>query len=246
MKNKGVYVGIIISLFVIIIALVGYIIYSNKDDNNVVNNCQPCNKNDNKTINEEENDETNKKEKIVSIELKDNKKISVDETYNEEETVIYNIKVNNYTLKVYYNKDYTYFETANDINSFYTGSNNILYTLQKYNNYVFVTMACQCGITPVVYVVDLEKDVVLNEICLPSSNGTCSGYIYNQILTGQYYEQKYNINYNTGSSSLVKSDKFSCSDYSKYAPINDDGSRVIKCENNTCERRVEFCYPYGD
>lgn len=245
MKNKGVYVGIIISLFVIIIALVGYIIYSNKDNNKVVN-CEPCSKNDNKTINEEENDETNKKEKIVSIELKDNKKISVDETYNEEETVVYNIKVNNYTLKVYYNKDYTYFETANDINSFYTGSNNILYTLQKYNNYVFVTMACQCGITPVVYVVDLEKDVVLNEICLPSSNGTCSGYIYNQVLTDQYYEQKYNINYNTGSSSLAKSDKFSCSDYSKYAPINDDGSRKVKCENSTCERRVEFCYPYGD
>ena len=39
MKNEGVYIGIIVSLFVIVIALVGYIIYSNKDRNNVVNNC---------------------------------------------------------------------------------------------------------------------------------------------------------------------------------------------------------------
>ena len=58
MKNEGVYIGIIVSLFVIVIALVGYIIYSNKDRNNVVNNCVQCN---NKTINEKENEETDKK-----------------------------------------------------------------------------------------------------------------------------------------------------------------------------------------
>ena len=132
MKNEGVYIGIIVSLFVIVIALVGYIIYSNKDRNNVVNNCVQCN---NKTINEKENEETDKKEKTVTIELKDNKKINIEETYNEEELVTYDIKVNNYTLKIYYKNGYTYFETTNDIDSFYTGDNNILYSLQKYNNY---------------------------------------------------------------------------------------------------------------
>ena len=243
MKNEGVYIGIIVSLFVIVIALVGYIIYSNKDRNNVVNNCVQCN---NKTINEKENEETDKKEKTVTIELKDNKKINIEETYNEEELVTYDIKVNNYTLKIYYKNGYTYFETTNDIDSFYTADNHILYSLQKYNNYVFVTMACQCDIIPVVYVVSLEKDVTLNEICLPSSNGTCSGFIYDQILPDQYYEQKYNINYKTNSVSLVKSDKFSCDDYVKYSSVDDDGNRKVKCENSTCERRVEFCYPYDD
>ena len=245
MKNKSVYVVVIIILSIIIFGLIGYIIYNNKSNNQKPNKpneiVTPENKDNNEKDNNENDNKDNNNKKIINIELKNKESKEIE---SDTEEVNYKIKIDKYTLSYYYDKGYAYFDIVGELDSVYTGDNNLLYSIQRYNNYAFVTLNCQCGIPASEYVIDLEEKTMSEKLCLPSSNGTCNDYKYINLLSNQYLELKYNINYNTKNITLEKTNKFNCKDYKSYSGL--DESNTKECKDNTCKRRVEYCYPYVD
>ena len=178
MKREKIYVALVICLSIISISLIGYIIYnhkSEKDDNktpNTPNEVIPGN-NDNY-----END--NNKE-IINIELTNNGIKEIESDTEKAESVTYKVKINNSLLEIYYSKGYIYFDINGELFSAYTGDNNALYRLEKYNDYVFVTLNCQCGIPAVDYAIDLKEKNFTEKLCSPSNNGTCNGYKYTEL-----------------------------------------------------------------
>lgn len=230
MKKEKIYIALIICLSIISISLIGYIIYnhkSEKDDNktpNTPNEVIPGNN---------DNDENDNNKETINIELKNNGVKEIESDIEKVESVTYKVKINNSLLEIYYNKGYTYFDINGELSSVYTGDNSALYKLEKYNDYVFVTLNCQCGIPASEYVIDLDEKSFAEKLCSPSNNGTCSGYKYTELLPNQYLETEYNVNYNTKNISVSKSEKFNCNDYKE-------------CKDDTCKRRIEFCNPYVD
>ena len=72
-----------------------------------------------------------------------------------------------------------------------------------------------------------------------------NGYKYTELLSNQYLETQYSINYNIKNISINKSEKFNCKDYKNYSmfAIKND---YKECKDDTCKRRVDFCFPYVD
>ena len=230
MKREKIYVALVICLSIISISLIGYIIYnhkSEKDDNktpNTPNEVIPGNN---------DNDENDNNKEIINIELTNNGIKEIESDTEKAESITYKVKINNSLLEIYYSKGYIYFDINGELSSVYIGDNSTLYKLEKYNDYVFVTLNCQCGIPAVDYAIDLKEKNFTEKLCSPSNNGTCNGYKYTELLPNQYLEIQYNVNYNAKNISISKSEKFNCDDYKE-------------CNNDTCKRRIEFCNPYVD
>lgn len=241
MKREKIYVALVVCLSIISISLIGYIVYNHKKDNEVA---VPENKNNNENSSEID-DKTSNNKKIIDIELTNNSIKEIESDTEKSEIVTYKIKVDNSILEIYYSKGYTYFDINGELSSVYTGDNSLLYSLQKYNNYVFVTLNCQCGIPAVEYVIDLDEKNFTEKLCSPSNMGMCNGYKYTELLSNQYLETQYSINYNTKNISINRSEKFNCKDYKNYSmfAIKND---YKECKDDTCKRRVDFCFPYID
>lgn len=179
MKREKIYVALVICLSIISISLIGYIIYnhkSEKDDNktpNTPNEVIPGNN---------DNDENDNNKEIINIELTNNGIKEIESDIEKAESVTYKVKINNSLLEIYYSKGYIYFDINGELFSAYTGDNNALYRLEKYNDYVFVTLNCQCGIPAVDYAIDLKEKNFTEKLCSPSNNGTCNGYKYTGLL----------------------------------------------------------------
>lgn len=258
-KDKRPYVIAIVSVLVmLIIVLVGYLVFSlnSKDKEEVVEVETTTTSTTTVSLENDEKIEVEAEEKVISIEIKNNEKL---ETYNywydkkQNEELIYLIKDGKNEVEISYYDGYSYFKINGELVSEYTPDLYVLNNITKYNNYLFIELACACGIPPTMYTINIDKKEVSDSLCIPSSNGTCEGITYKETFDDNYYEYSYKMNYDTSQYEEEKIGEFSCSDYKIYdikgTQLDDNGNpldpNLKKCEDDVCQRRTDMCFPFA-
>lgn len=251
-NNKGL-VWLIVILIVLVLGLVGYIVFDK-----VLAKEKTLNKNETTTTTSKvtlENEE--EKDKVISIEINKNEEIDTSHYYydnDSNQSLVYKIKSNNNEVEIVYNDGHTTFKMNGFEELKYNPDNYILHSVQKFNNYLFVRLSCACGIPSAWYTINMDKKEISETLCIPSNDGTCTGFTYKEIIDNNYYEYSYKMNYNSSKYEEEKTAEFSCKDYEVYniagmdIDIDENGnpldSNYKKCEDETCERRTNMCFSF--
>ena len=251
-KNKGLIV-LVVLLIICVLGLAGYIIFGKSCDKKSINS----DKKDNNTTIKNSNNHNN--EKYVDLEINNNDEIDTSNYWykyqNDYKTIIYRIKSANFAFDIQYSGMNTIFKFDNSEVIKFTPDNYILNRVKKYNNYLFVDLACACDSQSQSYTINMDNKEVFETVCLPSQDGTCENYVYERVSidsNDKFYDFSYKINYNTGNISKSKIGQFNCNDYKQYSIIgetlDDSGNPVNtnlkKCEDEICERRTSKCFPF--
>ena len=258
-KDKRPYVIAIVSVLVIlVIVLVGYLVFSlnSKDKEEVVDNESITSTTTTSSELSKEENKIEVEEKIINIEVKNNEEIDTSSYWYEREEnqeLSYVVKDGENEIEIKYYDGYSDFKINGELVSKYTPDLYILYSVKKFNNYLFVELACPCGIPPVWYTINMEKKEVSESLCRPSNDGICEGVTYKETFDDNYYEYSYTMNYATSQYEEEKIGEFSCSDYKIYdikgTQLDDNGNpldpNLKKCEDDVCQRRTDMCFPFA-